>query len=61
MGLRQDHHAERFCPISGKAMLTKGQAKSLAKRKHKYGTVNMVAYKCRTCGAWHTGNRRHFA
>lgn len=62
MGQRSDPNGQEFCPLSGKALLTKSQAKSTAKRQARRGgaSVNLTAYKCRTCGGWHVGNRRTF-
>ena len=58
MGLKQDPvSGSGSCPVSGKAMLNRSEAKSLAKRAR---TGNPVAYKCRTCGKWHVGNQRKF-
>ena len=61
MGLRIDPtNAMPFCIKQGKAMLSKGQAKSTAKRMARVhrndGTLD--AYKCSTCGKWHVGNRK---
>jgi hypothetical protein len=60
VGLREDPPRIVVCPLSGKARLTKGQAKSTAKRG-RGSSVNLVAYRCRACGGWHVGNRRKFS
>lgn len=56
MGLREPPRARDLCPVSGKERLTRGKAKSLAKRLR--GDVNLHAYECRSCGGWHVGNKR---
>lgn len=61
MGLKADPPAREFCPSSGKARLTRSEAKRTMKRQSKRkGTVNLMAYQCRSCHSWHVGNRRDF-
>lgn len=59
MGLRNDPNGQEFCPVSGKARLTRSEAKSTAKRQRGQ-SWNLQAYKCRTCRGWHVGNKRNF-
>lgn len=47
-----------ICDSTGKAMCSKGQAKSLAKRVARRAGVNIKAYVCPRCGGWHVGTRR---
>jgi hypothetical protein len=62
MGLSRAPDADTICDISGKARLTKGAAKSLAKAAAKRRDKgNITAYRCRACGGWHIGNVRKFA
>lgn len=57
MGLSHDPPSGEFCPGSGKQRMTRGQAKSLAKRRRGV-SLNLQAYKCGMCGGWHVGNAR---
>lgn len=58
MGLKDQPRAgAAICPATGKTRMTKGDAKSLAKRG-RGETVNLQAYKCDRCRGWHVGNRR---
>jgi hypothetical protein len=59
MGLKHDLNPHAvICQVSGKERLTKGEAKSAAKRvkSRRYG--NISAYRCRACHGWHIGNRQ---
>jgi hypothetical protein len=58
MGLSEDPRASAICPATGKDRLTRGEAKSLAKRWHPRDGGNVSAYKCRACKGWHVGNKR---
>ena len=59
MGLSEQPAARQFCPTTGKARQTKGEAKSTAKRMSRTRNGRGVtAYKCGACGGWHVGNRR---
>lgn len=60
MGLAQPLPAVAICPYFGKDMLSKGQAKKTAKGMQRRTGENISAYKCRTCGKWHVGQRRNF-
>lgn len=61
MGLAHDPTGRDLltCARSSKAILTKSQAKSMAKRIQKRGPAHHVeAYRCRYCDKWHVGNER---
>lgn len=60
MGLSHDPPASKrtFCLPSGKERLSRGEAKSTAKRQR--GAGNLQAYKCDACKGWHVGNQRRF-
>jgi len=59
VGLKCDPPGRDICPASGKERLTKGVAKSTAKRG-RGRSVNLQAYRCQACGGWHVGNLRRF-
>lgn len=57
MGLKETPRAKVLCPVTGKERLTKGTAKSTAKRM-RGGYLNLHAYRCPDCKGWHVGNLR---
>jgi len=57
VGLSRDPESPHaICAASGKARLTRGEAKSTAKRHSRQARANIQAFKCRACGGWHVGN-----
>ena len=60
MGLSRDPGPETapVCPKVGKMQMTKSEAKSYAKRSEHRSGLPMQAFKCGSCGHWHTGKKR---
>jgi predicted RNA-binding Zn-ribbon protein involved in translation (DUF1610 family) len=57
VGLKSDPPASYICPATGKERMTRGAAKSMAKRRRGH-SVNLQAFKCPECKGWHVGNIR---
>jgi hypothetical protein len=55
MGLQQQPNAHAICQSSGKARLSKGEAKSEAKRLQRLRRLLIDAYRCPGCNGWHVG------
>lgn len=57
MNYPRPRHRE-LCQAAQKWRLTKGEAKSEAKRQEKSNGVLFNAYLCPSCGGWHIGKPR---
>jgi ribosomal protein L32 len=58
VGLSVDPRADVICERTAKAVCTKSQAKSQAKRMQRKTGDNITAYHCLACGHWHVGMLR---
>lgn len=57
MGLSVPIQSREICERLGKARVSKGRAKSEAKRLTSRSGHLIEAFKCPDCGGWHVGKR----
>jgi hypothetical protein len=54
MGLRPSAR-RAICERTGKDRMSKGEAKSMAKRQQSRASAKLRAYRCPFCAGWHIG------